>query len=80
MPTLNKLLQVYKVKHPELGEIVELYAPQAANTKAFFVNTVNGHVEGVGIRITKKTALKLADALTLLAREAKVKKKKGAIL
>lgn len=78
MPTLNKLLKVYKTKHPELGEIIELYAPNTSDlSRAFFVNISRGEVEGVGIRITKKTALKLADALTLLAQEAKVKKKKG---
>ncbi len=85
---MSKLLKVSKVKHEELGEIIELYAPSEDDdgTGAYFINIesrLNSVVDsktldisnedreviaGVGIRLTKKTALKLSQALLKLAK------------
>lgn len=87
MPKLTKLLRVYKVKSEEYGEIIELYSPRNVDGRAaYFVDeeeipqrssTRPGETEfvtvqvGVGLRLTKKTALKLAEALMKLAKEKK---------
>jgi len=72
MPTVSKLLKVSKITHPTLGQVVELYSPTAEDdTAAYFINSSRNKVDGVGIRLSKKTALSLAQALMGLAKESK---------
>lgn len=72
MEKVSKLLKVYKTTHHDLGEIIEMYSPVGDQGKAFFIEkNGEGKPEGVGIRLSKKTALKLGTALLKLAKEKK---------
>lgn len=84
MPRVSKLLKVSKVKHSELGEILELYTPASQTGQAYFItykavpyrdghgDLIHAEVEtGCGLRLTKKTARALAVALYKLAKEKK---------
>lgn len=71
MNKVSKLLKVYKTTHHDLGEVIEMYSPASASGKAFFVEKDDSKDVGVGIRLTKKTALKLAAELTKLAKGIK---------
>lgn len=86
MSKIGAYLRVYKVKHPDLGEIIELYSPRAKDGRtAYFINTesviqrdsegiefVEEEIEtGMGLQLTKKSALKLAAALLKLAKKEK---------
>lgn len=65
---INKRLTLKKEKHEKLGEILVIGAPRLEDGTAYFItDDAEGDVE-VGIRLTKKTALKLAAKLIKLAK------------
>ena len=81
MARVSKRLKVYKTKHEKLGEIIELYSPRDRDgSAAYFLDEItesdreSGTITvelGMGLRLTKKTALALAEALKKLAKEIK---------
>ena len=72
MANVSQLLKVYKTEHHALGELIELYSPKGEKGAAYFIDEDEDNKDvGVGLRLTKKTALKLAAALTKLAKEIK---------
>lgn len=86
MPNVSKRLKVYKTKHETLGELIELYSPcELDGSSAYWIEEdavqqrdyINGGYKdvfierGMGLRLTKKTALALGQALIKLAKGKK---------
>ncbi len=73
MARVSKRLKVGIEKHPTLGELIVLVAPKAADGTSAYFREIEGHDKevGMGIRLTKETALKLSNVLFQLAKKKK---------
>jgi hypothetical protein len=73
MPKISRRLKVGIEKHPTLGELIVLITPKDPDgSSAYFTEFDEKDREtGMGMRLTKETALKLSTALFKLARKKK---------